>query len=315
MHPEDSFLRTLIRGMRQAYARGDNAMAYARSQLASSGHAGNTVAATLVAYDLQAGSYVEHARSHPAVTEGWGAQLATILDPLLPDAGSLLEVGCGEATTLASVVEHLEILSPLRRVEPLGFDISWSRISVANHWLAEHRRAARLFVADLFHIPLADGSVDVVYTSHSLEPNGGREREAIAELLRVARSVVVLVEPCFELAGAEARARMEAHGYVRGLQEAAESLGAKVVTCRALEFVKNPLNPSGAIVLRKPAPNLQRGAEPTSPSHTCPVTGAPLESLGDVWWTPELGLAYPIVRGIPLLSPENVFVASRIAST
>jgi ubiquinone/menaquinone biosynthesis C-methylase UbiE len=34
---------------------------------------------------------------------------------------------------------------------------------------------ADLVVADLFHIPFADNSVDVVYTSHSLEPNGGRE--------------------------------------------------------------------------------------------------------------------------------------------
>jgi hypothetical protein len=313
MQPENRFLRTLIRGMREAYANGENAMAYARGQLASAGQAGNSVTATLVAYDLQAGSYVEHARSHPDVAARWGGQLAAILDPLLPTAGSLLEVGCGEATTLASVLEHLGRLSPGRRVEPLGFDVSWSRISVANDWLDEHGRSARLFVADLFHIPLADGSVDVVYTSHSLEPNGGREREAIAELLRVARSVVVLVEPCYEMAGSEARARMESHGYVRGLRAAAESLGAEVVASRLLEFVKNPLNPSGLVVLRKPATAVSAVPLATSPAHACPLTGAPLESLGDVWWTPELGLAYPVIRGISLLAPEHVFVASRLA--
>lgn len=315
MQPDNRFLRTLIRGMRQAYARGDNAMAYARSQMASAGQVENTVTATMVAYDLQAGSYVEHARSHPDVATRWGAQLATILDPLVPEVGSLLEVGCGEATTLASVVAHLKSLSPRRRIELLGFDISWSRVRVAHEWLAEQGLSARLFVADLFHIPLADGSVDVVYTSHSLEPNGGREREAIAELLRVARSAVVLVEPCYEMAGAEARARMESHGYVRGLRAAAESLGAEVVASRILDFVKNPLNPSGVLVLRKPSTAEQPCAEAPSSPHACPVTGAPLESLGDVWWAPELGLAYPIVRGIPLLSPENVFVASRLAVT
>lgn len=66
-----------------------------------------------------------------------------------------------------------------------GFDLSWSRISVAQKWLDEKSVKAQLFVGDLFSIPLADRSVDVVYTSHSLEPNGGKEELAIKELLRV----------------------------------------------------------------------------------------------------------------------------------
>lgn len=55
-------LRHLILGMRAAYARGDNAMEYAR-QAAST--AGNLTIATLIAYDLQAGSYIAGARANP----------------------------------------------------------------------------------------------------------------------------------------------------------------------------------------------------------------------------------------------------------
>ena len=49
-------------GMRAAFARGDTAMAWAR---ANSMQAENTPMSILVAYDLQAGSYVAAARANP----------------------------------------------------------------------------------------------------------------------------------------------------------------------------------------------------------------------------------------------------------
>lgn len=52
------FLGPLIVGMQAAYRRGENAMAHARSVL---GGSQNTMDATLVAYDLQAGSYAARA--------------------------------------------------------------------------------------------------------------------------------------------------------------------------------------------------------------------------------------------------------------
>lgn len=110
----------------------------------------------------------------------------------------------------------------------LGLDISWSRCTEGQSWLSEKEVAARLFVADLFNIPLEDESVDVIFTSHSIEPNGGREEDALRELMRVARRAVVLIEPIYELANADAQSHMRSHGYVRGLKETAERLGAKV---------------------------------------------------------------------------------------
>ncbi|MDX9742172.1 MAG: class I SAM-dependent methyltransferase [Gammaproteobacteria bacterium] len=183
--------------MRDAFARGENAMEYARCAL---GRNDNLSAATLIAYDLQAGAYVRHALSDPAGKQRWCAQLAGLVAPHLPVGGSVMEVGSGEATTLAGLLEAL----PHRPAAALGFDISWSRCAHGRGWLRQKAQQAELFVADLFHIRLADASVDVVYTSHSLELNGGREQAALQELLRMARRAVVLVEPLYELAGPEA---------------------------------------------------------------------------------------------------------------
>jgi SAM-dependent methyltransferase len=166
----------VIKGMRHAYAKGENAMAYARETMDELLEGGglNHPIATLVAYDLQAGSYVDKVRANPEYNKSWCDQLAGLIDSVLPDHGSILEVGVGEATTLAGVLRTLG-----DRVQTaLGFDISWSRVDVANKWLAQNFQSAELFVGDLFHIPLADNSVDVVYSSHSLEPNGGFEKEA-----------------------------------------------------------------------------------------------------------------------------------------
>ena len=171
-------LADLIRGMRNTYMSGGNVMAHARELSQKQGFAGhNQRLSILIAYDLQAGAYVERARANPNEKLCLAREIADLIIPVLPKGGSLLEVGVGEATTLAGVLT--ELLEKGARV--FGFDISWSRIKVENGWLREQSQAAELFVGNLFNIPLADNSIDVVYSAHSLEPNGGREEEAIAE--------------------------------------------------------------------------------------------------------------------------------------
>jgi uncharacterized protein YbaR (Trm112 family) len=183
--------------------------------------------------------------------------------------------------------------------------------------LCEQSQKAELFVGDLLNIPLADHSIDVVYSSHSLEPNGGREEEAIAECLRVARRAVVLIEPLYELASSEAQARMRHHGYVRGLRETADRLGAEVMDYRLLECVSNPLNPSGVLSLRKvdqtdiDSAEGSPGLSGTEHHWQCPLSGAKLEQIREGFFAPDVGIAYPVFSGVPLLRAEHAVVASK----
>jgi SAM-dependent methyltransferase len=297
-------LRRLILGMRAAYARGENAMEYARRETGSSV---NTDVATLIAYDLQAGSYIDASRANPDGNALWCNQLADILDALVTAQSSILEVGCGEATTLAGVLQRLSHTPQYA----LGFDISWSRCAQGLSWLAEKAVHARMFVADLFEIPLEDESVDIVYTAHSIEPNGGREDAAIRELLRVVRQALVIIEPIYELARSEAQAHMRHYGYVRGLKNTADRLGAKVADYRLLDYTSNPLNPSGLILIVKDSS--VRGGE--RPNWRCPITHLPLREAEDVFVSDDSGLVYPVLRGIPLLRAEHGVVASGIVGS
>ena len=300
LHSDVTELGRLMFGMRAAYARGENVMEYARQ---TAGELGNSPISTLIAYDLQAGTYIAGARANPEARVRWCDQLACILNPYITKQSSVLEVGCGEATTLAGVLKRLSNTPK----HAFGLDISWSRCAHGLTWLAENAASADLFVADFFEIPLEDSSIDVVYTSHSLEPNGGHEEAAIKELMRIARRAVVLVEPVYELADAEAQARMRAHGYVRNLKKTAEMLGATVRDYRLLDYCGNPLNPSGLVLIEKPAIT---SSESSNIQWRCPLTHSALVENAMGFYSPGTGVVYPVLGGIPLLRSSHAVVAS-----
>jgi SAM-dependent methyltransferase len=296
--------RDLIIGMREVYETGKNVMEFAKNFFNQNS---NQVDATLIAYDLQTGTYTKEARNNPEENIKWCTQLANIILPYLPNQGSVLEVGSGEATTLSGIISILKNTIG----NTYGFDLSLSRTIEGNEWLSLNNNKSNLFVGDLFNIPLEDNSIDVVYSSHSLEPNGGREEEAIKECLRVSRNALVLVEPAYEFASEIAQSRMMMHGYVRGLKEAAEKLGAVVVENRLLGYFNNPLNPSGVLVLKKNVKTIKKSTE-NIVKWRCPLTRVELLQLDDVFYAKEVGIAYPIVRGIPLLRDEHAIIFSKL---
>ena len=166
--------------------------------------------------------------------------------------------------------------------------------------MKENDHKADLFAGELMSIPLADNSIDVVYSSHSLEPNQGEEEAIIRECLRVARKAVLLIEPIYELAPPKAKARMREHGYVQGLKKTAGKLGAEIKDYRLLEYSPNPLNPSGVLHLKKKIFHHIKKSRKTAPAWRCPLTGAGLYSGKEYFYSPEVGLAYPVLRGRPL---------------
>lgn len=293
-------LKTLINDVRAHFAAAGNVAQRVREL---HGTTVNEAIGILLAYDLQAGRYAAAARHSPENHRRWCEQVAESIRPFVRPESTILEVGCGECTTLSGVLTGLSDLA----LRASGFDISWSRLAVGRDWLHGQGLAATLFVADLEQIPLADQSIDVVYSSHSLEPNGGREVPLIRECLRVARTAVVLIEPLYELATEEQRTRMREHGYVRSLRAAADALGCQVVDFGLLPYSPNPANPSGRLILAKSG----QAGEARALSWRCPVSKTPLTATNAGFFSPAAGLAYPSLDGLPLLREAHAVVASR----
>ena len=71
-------LARLIIGMCDTYAKGENAMAWVRNNLLEGD---NDLISTLIAYDLQAGTYVDDARRNPEYVDSRCMQLAGLIKP------------------------------------------------------------------------------------------------------------------------------------------------------------------------------------------------------------------------------------------
>lgn len=206
----------------------------------------NTPEVIKVTYDLQAGDYVRFAEQHQDYMAANGRQLASLLDQHLHAGDTLLDAGAGELTTLTHILEALRT----KIAHVIAVDISQARLDAGLRYAAARNTPLiETIKAEIANIPLANGAADIVTTNHALEPNRGRERELLTELLRLAKRKLVLFEPCYELASAEAKARMDSHGYVRALGHHAEALGATIESITPLPLVWNPLNPTACYVI------------------------------------------------------------------
>jgi SAM-dependent methyltransferase len=289
--------------LKAAYERGENISAILRQH---SGEQRNSDDIIQVSYDLQAGSYVA-VQKEGALRDALNRYSTVIADELakLGPIHSLLDAGVGEATTLLRVLQGM----PKMPAVVHGVDISWSRLKIGGEWFyAEGGPAdAQFIVATMSHLPYADDSLDVVYTSHAVEPNGGRESELLAELYRVTAKYLVLFEPGYELAPPEARKRMEQHGYCRDLPGHAKAMGMKVIKHELAAACVNPSNPTAVTVIAK-----KPGSEPSTPWLACPQYRTPIVTAEDLYYSADSMRAYPVLRGIPCLKPEHGIIASKL---
>lgn len=293
------------------YEKGENVTSYLKGAL---GNTVNTPEIIEIAYDLQAGSYIDAVNNNRESWRDYTAELSSIIGKYCDEGNTVLDVGTGEMTTLAGVAAVIRCHVP----NYFACDISWSRLQKGREFLRQNldstlREKLHPFVANLFNLPFSDHAIDIVWTSHALEPNGGREKEALSELLRVARKKLILIEPYYEKNSPQGKRRMEQLGYIRGIPDVVEELGATCNEIIPIKNISNPLNPSYAFVVSPPPPTHTHSPRDTQNSAefwACPATRLPMERLEDCYWSRFSMLAYPILRGIPILRPDAAILAS-----
>lgn len=265
----------------------------------------NELSNILSAYDMQSGSYVARMddAGYRAAQEAFNEEVAAHLGEL--EFESLLDAGVGEGTSLAGILRAL----PQAPSHVEAFDISWSRIDVARGWFARFGLQPSLCTGELTRMPFADGSFDVVMTNQSIEPNRGREREILTEIHRVAARYAVLVEPAYELADDEQRARMDHHRYVTDLPGHAEAVGFRVRRLERLARPLSPANPTAVLLLEK-----EGETAPGRPRRACPRSGDALIPMRGHLAARRAGFVYPVLDGIPCLMAQDAIFASRFGA-
>lgn len=248
------------------------------------------------AYDLQAGSYVEALNDKRIldIQQRTGQRLTEILQNL--GARSVCEAGTGEGITLGFIT------APAVRFS--AFDISLSRLLVAQSFLRERIHGVRLFSANLSEIPLPDNSVDVMLTVHAVEPNGGNEATILRELHRVAARYLMMIEPDYERGSDAQQSRMREHGYVRGLRDHLHELSGKLVSDEPWPIVTNELNRASLFLFEKNQDSSEfRFVSPQLKSELQPWSG--------FYFSPAEGCLYPIVNNLPVLRSSAALICSR----
>jgi len=288
--------------LRERFEEGENIMQLLREAQSTSVISAEAV---LAAYDLQAGSYVQAMQDpkHRETIQRYASAIARILDPL--GGQSLLEAGAGEATTLAHVVSALTHIPELCA----GFDISWSRIAHGMAYAQKYNKALQLFVGDMFAIPLLDSAVDIVYTSHSIEPNSGREQKALLELHRVARRFVILLEPASSLGNEATKERIVKHRYCTNLERHARDLGLRVVEHKLFDVHSRPDNQTELIVIEKLTAERAVGIQENWLA--CPVCRSALLRHKGQFYCQVCSLVFPVIGGIPCLVESAGILASQ----
>jgi SAM-dependent methyltransferase len=262
----------------------------------------NTPEIIEMAYDLQAGTYIEYLENYPKIINLYVEEMAKIISARVPYSSVVLDVGSGELTTLSLLINCLKI----KPKKVLAFDISWSRVSkgliFAKETLGGDFGILDAFCAETESIPLPSKSVDFAITSHSLEPNGEFISNLLNEIFRVTRKTVFLFEPCYEIASKVGQERMDKFGYVKNIAQTAEGLGALVVEIIPILNSLDPLNPTACFVIQPPGvADYEVPERSFNSAFTVPGTNFPLENIENFYFSEQTGVSYPIILSIPIL--------------
>lgn len=303
----------LLRDIKECYENNENVIAYLKN---IDSRENNTLEDILISYDFQAGTYYQNYKSHLQSYELYHSKISEILNKYIELADkkcSIMEAGIGEATTLGPV---LKLLNTSLISEVFGFDISWSRIKYAEKFLKEnfndYTKNLYLFTADLMNMPVKDNSIDILYTVHAVEPNGGKEKEILQELYRVAGKYLILFEPAFELADEKGKERMKKNGYVTQLYKTAKELGYHIKSYELLGVSLNPENPTGVMIIEKDECN-QRLEDSAKFEEVvcCPISKENIAIYQDALYCESSMLAYPIILGVPCLLVDNAIITTK----
>lgn len=287
-----------IEELRQAYSRNENI-----TKLLSAQGGMEREEVIEVAYDIQSGSYTDIALSDPRQLQYYAEQIYGLCSGFISGCDSILDCGAGELTTISALSQHLPVHMRL-----LACDLSLSRLRVGSRFAERFMRndlarKLELFVADMGRMPLADNSVDAVFTSHALEPNHGRESILLRELLRIARRHLILFEPSWENATDVVRAKMEEHGYVRDLPRHIEEAGGRLISIEPLPHPSDPTNPTYCYIVA--VAEQINALKNTTHDFQCPRSGFALQKLSNYWWSVEGGWAYPVIEGISCMRTKH----------
>ena len=265
----------------------------------------NTIDIINLSYDLQSGSYIKFFQDNFDICTKYINCITEILKKHIINTDTIIDCGTGEMTNFAPVMDNLNFH------KAYNFDLSLSRILTGLNYSENYSRRLKdktvSFVASMDSIPLPDNSVDIAWTSHSFEPNRGKEKILVNELLRISRKKVILFEPSYERSSEICQKRMDEMGYINNLEQTIKASEGKLLSIEKIKYPVNPLNPTYAYIIEKVNTSNNFGND--SFKFTVPRTNINLDiERVDCLLSSKALIGFPKIRNIPLLKNDQAFI-------
>lgn len=265
----------------------------------------------MISYDMRAGVDLEKYNIDPSIRNRVVSKIASYIEYTGITTGKIVECGSGEGMNLSLLTMKKRMGFSWAR----GFDISWSRNKIAQRFSYNHSRRDMdidFAIGDFFNLPLKDSSIDMLFTMQGIYAMGGREVEILKEFKRVTKEYLVIIEPTYEMADETSKKRMDSLGYVKNIAGAARSIGLEVVRQELLGADQNPLNPAAAIILKKCDTSHDNKEYDSESALCCPITRTTLKKIGQVYYSEESMLSYPIINGVASLLDTSAVVTTKL---
>ena len=253
-----------------------------------------------IAYELQAGSYVDEFKKNKKIYNNYISEISACLNKNLDSYDSILDIGSGEATILTGVTNNLIF----KNHNVTGFDISLSRVEIGKKYSSKNLKRGKkinFFVGAISQIPMQDKSIDIITSSHAIEPNGGDEDSIAKELIRVARKKIILFEPCYEKASSNIKKRMRKLGYIKDLTKYFKKYGAFFKGIVPIKESIDSMNPTYCYYFDLP----KKYKKISKFFYTDPGTNYRLINKKNFYKSSKSPLSYPIINKIPILRVDK----------
>ena len=261
-----------------------------------------------ISYSFQAGTYIDnynYLKKRKEYPDYYYDHIYSKIQKYIKNNYSILEPGVGEGT----FTNELSVRNNkhFKNINYFACDYSLSRLLVCKNFLSKKKVNTKLFLSNMRKIGISENSVDVVITHHSLEPNLGMETVIIDEFLKVSNKYVILIEPIYELNPKKNQVRMDKYGYIKNLYKICKKLNCDILEYSLLDVHYESKNKTGIIVLKK-----KKSSKKKNIRFKCLLTNNLLSKKKDFYYEDKIGIIYPIIKEIPILTDDKAIIAPKI---
>lgn len=303
---------SIILEARDIFLKGKNITTFLKEKLNTDE---NSSALIELSYELQSGSYIKNYHNDPRFLNLYIKEISEIVNNKISKNCSILDVGCGELTTLSLLLKSLKI-KPKRLY---ALDLSWSRIYIGLNFAksilssSDYKKIIPM-ISDISEIPFADKSIDFTITNFALYSSHGKLDTLLTELFRVSNNVI-LFEPFYEIASIEGQRRMDKLGYIRNIEQIINKLGGAITEKIILSNNANELTPAACFII-KPNSHIENSDSKSKSKveFTIPGSNFLLTKQDNFYISLDTGIIFPIVKKIPIFKNKTSLLATCLSN-